>query len=860
MLQRYRKTLVAGIAALVIAQPALAVLQRQGPIDAVHGFPQWFQDRNGVALEICSINDPVNGLAVVAAGLCAIANAPAPAGVQVAPEVFPTQFSAEHFYTLTTATLTPAGVGATGIAGPGRVVFNFALEGGFATGTPAQGQQIWFTRWRVNHTSVACNGNHTYYTPMSAPQTFVGVARGRVFETSDTGLGNTAAVLTGNIGPFLLASSAAGGAPKAPFIGPDGKKYLADSAVTTPITGSLVPNALANSSNPFVTAELRAMPYTNYVAVEGPGVATGNCAATELVYSTSFSLFGRLYEGPIPSRNSVDRASYRVVDSNGDGIPDTFQIGTWATATQEANRPVPRLGLSLWFTDPTNPASSTAEVGMESMLMPSSNPVPPGVLPTPVYAQFQGMTAPTQISGTTTLPGPVYTSARVRVLTDTPVSVQDVNLVDELRINQAVWNSVAKTLTVSAESGAYLQTPTPATGQTAANGVCSVPCLTLNAYGLPLTDAANAAIDFKMKTPTTAKATTASIVVPNVLTPPAFVTVTSSSGGRDTQPVMYQGTATGVALFQPDVVNVPKDTPVNVDVFANDLGVAAVPALTLCSAATGGTCAVPNPATACVAGVASPQCTALGGRLALNGNLVSYTPPQGVGGVTDTFWYQAATVNGTTVRTPVSAVISALGGPPDARDDLGNAAVVGLPVSIDVLANDFAPAGINLATLRITQEPCNFATGSCAPGSASFNSVPGKLVFTPPAVGQWNLAYTFADSNGVVADPGVVAVNALASETVTILRALWKPTTGTAGTLATDGNTTISLGQRVQLMALAAGQTNGCSNPGAGTVLGTAVVGAGGIWSFAATTLATKPTAVYLVSPSFGGCAQVTVQ
>ena len=118
------------------------------------------------------------------------------------------------------------------------------------------------------------------------------------------------------------------------------------------------------------------------------------------------------------------------------------------------------------------------------------------------------------------MPGPVYTNARIRVVTDTPPSVADVALVDEVRITQALWNSVAKTLTVTAESGAYLQTVTPA-GQLATNTSCSVPCLTLDSFGLPLTDLAGARIDYKMKTSATAKAVVVSAVIPNVQTPPA---------------------------------------------------------------------------------------------------------------------------------------------------------------------------------------------------------------------------------------------------------------------------------------------------------------------------------------------------
>ena len=868
-----RNSVVAALAVMSLAQPAQAVLQRQGPVDPTHGFPTWFQDRNGMALELCTINSPgAVGLAVVNAGLCAIVNVPAPGGIQVAPEVFPTNFSTEHFYILGNASLAPAGQGAIGnvtvpTPGAGRIVFNMNLEASFANGVPTVGQQLWFTRWRVQHVNVACTGDHTYYTPTRPPQTFAGVARGRIFETTDTGLGNPAAVMGGDIGPFLLMSDTPGGAPRAPFIGPDGKKYLSDAGgIGAAITGSLVPNALLNSTNPFLSPEIKAMPFNNYVAVRGPGVVTGDCAVDEVAYSSStFQLMGRYFEGPIPSRNSVDRVSYRAVDSNGDGKSDLFQIGGWAQATQEAAKPVPRLGISMWYTDPVNPATTTAEIGMEALQTSAGVSGIPGQIATPLFEYFQGMTSPTQPTGTTALPGPVYTNARVRVITDTPPTTVDVALVDELRINQAVWNSVAKTLTVAAESGAYLQTPTPA-GGTAGNAICSTPCLTLNAYGLPLTDAANAAIDFKMKTIAAATAPVASIVVPNVQTPPAYITVTSSAGGSDRQPVMYQGAATGTALFQNDTVRVPKDTPVNVDVFANDIGVAAVPNLLICADAAGTTCAVPNPATVCTVGVPSAQCTGLGGRMNLVGNLVNYAPPVGLGAVTDTFWYKASTANGTTAVAQVNAIISNIAGLPDARDDLGTTAVAGVPVTIDVVANDFAPAGINLATLVMTQEPCTFGAlaATCAAGSANFATTPGKLTFTAPSAGIWNMAYTFTDNAGVIADQGVVAVNALGAETLSFARALW--TAGKVGTttstLRANGTSTISVGQPIQLMLPAPGVANGCTNPTAGTTLATTAVAAGGVWVFAGATLNfnTRPPVAYVYSPTFGGCTQTTVQ
>jgi hypothetical protein len=122
------------------------------------------------------------------------------------------------------------------------------------------------------------------------------------------------------------------------------------------------------------------------------------------------------------------------------------------------------------------------------------------------------------------------------------------------------------------------------------------------------------------------------------------------------------------------------------------------------------------------------------------------------------------------------------------------------------------------------------------------------------------MAYTFTDKAGVVADQGVVAVNALGAETLAFQRALWRAGTGTAGTVTANGTSTISLGQPIQLMLPAAGLANGCVNPGAGTTLATTLVAVGGTWTFGAITLPTRPSSVYVYSPTFGGCTQTVVQ
>jgi len=168
------KTLAVAMAAIGLAQPALAVLDSAGPVDPVNGFPQWYLDRNGVALELC-VN---NNATVLAAGGCVILPAAPPAGVQTVPEVFPNNWALEHFYTLASANITAAGLNGAGVpaAGAGKITFNLSLEGSFSTPVPPAGQQIAFNRWRVFHVNPPCTGNYTYYTPNNAPQTFFAAA------------------------------------------------------------------------------------------------------------------------------------------------------------------------------------------------------------------------------------------------------------------------------------------------------------------------------------------------------------------------------------------------------------------------------------------------------------------------------------------------------------------------------------------------------------------------------------------------------------------------------------------------------------------------------------------------------------
>ena len=223
MRSRLVKTIALSIAVLGLAPSAFAVLDRVGPVDQANGFPAWYMDKNGVALALCVNLDA----AVLAAGGCAVLPGAMPAGVQTVPEVFPANWAAEHFYTLAAVTLNTAGLDKkTGlpISGAGRLVVNMGLEASFSTGTPTPGAQITFNRWRVRQDNLACTGSYTYYTPNNAPQTFLGAAAGRLFQTADIGIGTFDGPLAGTTGPYLQWSDTPGGVARAPFIGPDGKK------------------------------------------------------------------------------------------------------------------------------------------------------------------------------------------------------------------------------------------------------------------------------------------------------------------------------------------------------------------------------------------------------------------------------------------------------------------------------------------------------------------------------------------------------------------------------------------------------------------------------------------------------------
>ena len=132
-----------------------------------------------------------------------------------------------------------------------------------------------------------------------------------------------------------------------------------------------------SSAKVLIQGAVRAMATTNYVMVVGPGVLSGNCATTEAVHALNeIQVLGRINTVPVASRSSLDRATYRALDSNANGIVDRFQVGAWASSVREVGRPEPILALSLNKGDPADAANSTPELAMIKLGVAQAAPAP----------------------------------------------------------------------------------------------------------------------------------------------------------------------------------------------------------------------------------------------------------------------------------------------------------------------------------------------------------------------------------------------------------------------------------------------------------------------------------------------------
>ncbi len=240
-----------------------------GPYTAATGFfPLWYQDTNGVPLELCLTKTPSPDPGAAGGLMCVILAGP---GFDPAlPISYPGNFPDESFWFTADARAT---------AGPVSVDLTIALE---ASITP-EGLPVSFARIRIRG-NVADLGVYTITHPYGVEVLDITTTAGRAINyTRDIGIGVTGiftGALSGDIGPFLIRTDAQGNLSPI-VIGAE--TYLGDPNVDQTVTGS-----------PFGT---------NFLRVQGPGGVD--------VTSNLFAISGKVYKGAtLPTPLVVDRASY----------------------------------------------------------------------------------------------------------------------------------------------------------------------------------------------------------------------------------------------------------------------------------------------------------------------------------------------------------------------------------------------------------------------------------------------------------------------------------------------------------------------------------------------------------------------
>jgi len=289
--------------ALFMTTISQAQLVRVGPVDRNNGFPAWYQDFTGLALNACLPNSQE-----LADGSCLVT------GDQLtnpsAPIAFPNNFPDEFFFSALDA--------GTPVNG-GRLVWRARLEGAFANGPVLAGDQMVFARVRVTLDVPAPGGTYTVTHPFGV-EVFPDIAPGPrgIFFTNDVGLtaGVFADALHGQITAFLRPSDVPGGNPLPPVLLPGGHTFLADPAALVPITGS-----------PFGT---------NFVRVDGPNIGG---PGIDTVQVDLFNVMGQVHTQPIPSQVDVTRATYRRTSSSA-------QADVFATAIASIGSPAPVLSVT----------------------------------------------------------------------------------------------------------------------------------------------------------------------------------------------------------------------------------------------------------------------------------------------------------------------------------------------------------------------------------------------------------------------------------------------------------------------------------------------------------------------------------
>lgn len=252
-----------------------------GPYTTATGrFPLWYQDENGLALELCrskAVSSRTN------TNMCMYENEPGVFDDRF-PMIFPDNWPGELFWMLAEAEI-PEGA----IDGYELETYVAGVEAAFGQDRPIDGEQISFARIRVRAT-IPIPGEYTITHPYGVEVITVTAAdiadrggRRAINMTRDLGIGGPGdftGVLDADVGPFLQSSNG-------PYteINPEtgeAERFVGDPGLPEEVTGS---------------------PHdTNLVRIEGPA---------GIIETRLFTLFGKILDERPPTPVEVERASYR---------------------------------------------------------------------------------------------------------------------------------------------------------------------------------------------------------------------------------------------------------------------------------------------------------------------------------------------------------------------------------------------------------------------------------------------------------------------------------------------------------------------------------------------------------------------
>ncbi|MCY1280383.1 Bacterial Ig domain protein [compost metagenome] len=328
---------------IAMAGGAHAALQDfdRGPYTLATGrFPMWYQDFNGVTLELClskAVSSRAPGTAAAPGHMCTI---PAEGGFNpLEPIIFPNNWPGESFWFTADASL-----GDRDTLGIEQYVA--ALEAVAGEGEIIDGEQHNFARIRIR-ASVPTPGMYTVRHPYGTNVYAVaGTGRRAINDTSDVGIAtlNYTGALNGALGPFLYSASA----PNV-VLDEAGQEVTRYYTETNPETG-LVEQFIGD---PNIEEQVKGSPILdpqgnpqNYLEISGPG----GTLRTDL-----FALSGKIYDNRTQTPVEVERVTYQR-DGSGSRV-EVFANSLRTNPTTQLPEPAAssvcyRLSLTLVGTPP----------------------------------------------------------------------------------------------------------------------------------------------------------------------------------------------------------------------------------------------------------------------------------------------------------------------------------------------------------------------------------------------------------------------------------------------------------------------------------------------------------------------------